>query len=172
MLYVSQLNPNESIESLDKKVMALFEQRCDVVSVEVRKSFSGEYSYAFIEIKDPSKVVDLINELNGFVLDGRKIIVEKKRSSMFDRRFTKSPPRGAKSCYKCGKPGHFARDCFPKEEEDKKLKEDSKHKKHRRERESSSSESEEDRHKHEKTHRRTRDKKFLKKKKHYSESSS
>lgn len=48
----------------------------------------------------------MINEFSGYRLDGKMIIVEKKRPSMINKGSARG---GSQICYKCGKPGHFAR---------------------------------------------------------------
>ena len=71
--------------------------------MEVRKSRNG-YSYAFVDVREADKIDEIISEFNDYKLNGKRIVVERKRI------FGERPPRSG-NCYKCGKEGHIAREC-------------------------------------------------------------
>jgi len=46
--------------------------------VEVRKSRNG-YSYAFVDVREADKIDEIISEFNDYKLNGKRIVVERKR---------------------------------------------------------------------------------------------
>ncbi|GAQ82239.1 RNA-binding protein [Klebsormidium nitens] len=75
--------------------------------------------FGFVTFKDDRSMQDAIDELHGKELDGRNITVNKaqpKGQRRFDDRGGPGGRGGGRGgggdeCYKCGAPGHFARDC-------------------------------------------------------------
>lgn len=49
-LFVTNLNSDISNESLNEALRKLFESKCKVYSVDAKKHFNTQYSFAFIEI--------------------------------------------------------------------------------------------------------------------------
>lgn len=107
-IFVTNLDGGESPSKLNQKLKELFSTECKVISVDTKCSFDQSYCFSFVEIEDSEKVDLVIAALNGKLIDGKKIKVEKQHSSR---------PRGASingNCYHCNKPGHIAKFCTGK----------------------------------------------------------
>ena len=108
-IFVTNLDGAESPSKLNQKLKELFSTECKVLSVDTKCSFDHSYCFSFVEIEEADKVDQVIAALNGKLIDGKKIKVEKQHSS--------SRPRGPSAggnCYHCNKPGHIARFCTGK----------------------------------------------------------
>jgi RNA recognition motif-containing protein len=64
--------------------------RCDV-----------KHGYAFVEFDDPRDAEDAIDRANGTRIRGGEIVVE----------WAKGTKRSSDECFKCGRAGHWARNC-------------------------------------------------------------
>nr|CAG8496331.1 11749_t:CDS:2 [Entrophospora candida] len=91
-LYIGHLSSRTEKRDLEE----LFERYGKVISVNVKPT-----GYAFVEFEDPRDADDAVKQLNGYELDGARIIVEWSRRSG-------GPGSG---CFLCGGQGHWAREC-------------------------------------------------------------
>ncbi|CAM0135990.1 hypothetical protein VKS41_005633 [Umbelopsis sp. WA50703] len=75
----------------------LFEKFGRVLGVEIKHG-----GFAFIDFEDPRDAEDAVRELNGYVLNGDRLLVEiSKRAASGE----------GSGCFLCGDSGHWARDC-------------------------------------------------------------
>lgn len=93
--------------------------------------FSGRSrGFGFVTFDEKKAMEEAIEEMNGMDLDGRNIIVEKAQPNQgsgrdYDgsrdrdrgrdrdrsREYSGGRGSGGGECFRCGKPGHFAREC-------------------------------------------------------------
>eukprot|EP01130_Rhizamoeba_saxonica_P002392 TRINITY_DN121_c0_g1_i2.p1 TRINITY_DN121_c0_g1~~TRINITY_DN121_c0_g1_i2.p1 ORF type:complete len:224 (-),score=41.26 TRINITY_DN121_c0_g1_i2:59-730(-) len=64
---------------------------------------SVKSGYAFVEFDSRRDAEDAIDELHGYRLHGRNIVIEWAKGRRRDK--------GGEGCFKCGRHGHFAREC-------------------------------------------------------------
>ncbi|XP_019102189.1 PREDICTED: glycine-rich RNA-binding protein RZ1A-like isoform X2 [Camelina sativa] len=114
----------------DRGLRDAFEKYGHLVEAKVvLDKFSGRSrGFGFITFDEKKAMDEAITAMNGMDLDGRTITVDKaqphqggsgrdhdgdrSRDRGYDRdRSRPSGGRGGGDCFKCGKPGHFAREC-------------------------------------------------------------
>jgi RNA recognition motif-containing protein len=76
---VSGLSGEEHIDSLERKIRDLFSAKCTIESIDIKRSFNQQYSFAFLEIKETERLNEVIREVNGKMMDGNKIRVERQK---------------------------------------------------------------------------------------------
>ncbi|KAH7833344.1 hypothetical protein Vadar_005296 [Vaccinium darrowii] len=116
----------------DRGLKAAFDKFGHLVEAKVAvDKFSGRSrGFGFVTFDEKNAMEDAIEEMNGMELDGRTITVEKAQPSQGsgrdrdgdrdrdrgrdrgrDRDYGGGRGSGGGECFKCGKPGHFAREC-------------------------------------------------------------
>ncbi|XP_024175606.1 uncharacterized protein LOC112181472 isoform X2 [Rosa chinensis] len=94
-------------------MIIVFHEGLVIQKVVVDKLSGRSRGYGFITFADKKAMEEAIEEMNGIDLDGRTITVEKAhphQGSGSDYGGGRGSDGGG-SCFKCGKPGHFAREC-------------------------------------------------------------
>jgi RNA recognition motif-containing protein len=73
--------------------------------------FTAAIGYGFIDYEDKLDAEDAIKSLHGYELNGGRLVVEFAKGPGHGsiRRSDRGAPTGG--CFKCGEPGHWARDC-------------------------------------------------------------
>ncbi|XP_022875770.1 glycine-rich RNA-binding protein RZ1A-like [Olea europaea var. sylvestris] len=105
-------------------------QALSLRSVAVDKFSGRSRGFGFVSFDEKSAMEEAIEAMNGIDLDGRTITVDKARPNQGsgrdydndrsrdrerdrgrDREYGSGRGSGGEGCFKCGKPGHFAREC-------------------------------------------------------------
>ncbi|KAI8367631.1 uncharacterized protein BYT42DRAFT_133601 [Radiomyces spectabilis] len=72
-----------------------------ITRCEVKRGAS--YAYGFVEFDDKRDAYDALDDTDGMYIDGVRIVVERAKS--------RARREGDDTCFRCGEPGHWARDC-------------------------------------------------------------
>ncbi|CAA2980979.1 glycine-rich RNA-binding RZ1A [Olea europaea subsp. europaea] len=116
----------------DRDLKKAFEKFGHLLDAKVAvDKFSGRSrGFGFVSFDEKSAMEEAIEAMNGIDLDGRTITVDKARPNQGsgrdydndrsrdrerdrgrDREYGSGRGSGGEGCFKCGKPGHFAREC-------------------------------------------------------------
>ncbi|CAL5183164.1 unnamed protein product [Lathyrus oleraceus] len=108
----------------DRKLKEAFEKYGKLLEAKVVvDKFSGRSrGFGFVTFDDKEAMEEAIEAMNGIDLDGRTITVDKaqpqgnrddddRRGGRDSRDRNRGRGSNGGECFKCGKPGHFAREC-------------------------------------------------------------